>query len=43
MNVLRRIIAPMGSMDAIEFINSKLKNTKNNSEFLTANKPSKKV
>ena len=30
MNVLRRIIAPMGSMDAIEFINSKLKNTKNN-------------
>ena len=25
MNVLRRIIAPMGSMDAIEFINSKLK------------------
>ena len=30
MNVLRRIIAPMGSMDAIEFINSKLKTTKNN-------------
>ena len=28
MNVLRRIIAPMGAMDAIEFINSKLKNTK---------------
>ena len=28
MNVLRRIIAPMGTMDAIEFINSKLKNTK---------------
>ena len=25
MNVLRRIIAPMGSMDAIELINSKLK------------------
>ena len=25
MNVLRRIIAPMGSMDAIEFINSKVK------------------
>ena len=25
MNVLRRIIAPMGTMDAIEFINSKLK------------------
>ena len=35
MNVLRRIIAPMGTMDAIEFINSKLKNTKNNSEFIT--------
>ena len=33
MNVLRRIIAPMGSMDAIEFINSKLKETKNNSDF----------
>ena len=33
MNVLRRIIAPMGSMDAIEFINSKLKDTKNNAEF----------
>ena len=41
MNVLRRIIAPMGSMDAIEFINSKLKNTKTNSEFFTSmNKPS---
>ena len=25
MNVLRRIISPMGTMDAIEFINSKLK------------------
>ena len=32
MNVLRRIIAPMGTMDAIEFINSKLKNTKNNAD-----------
>tara|TARA_B100000989_G_scaffold227428_1_gene174492 strand:+ start:2713 stop:3984 length:1272 start_codon:yes stop_codon:yes gene_type:complete len=41
MNVLRRIIAPMGSMDAIEFINSKLKNTKNNSDFFNSmNKPS---
>ena len=41
MNVLRRIIAPMGPMDAIEFINSKLKNTKNNSEFFNSmNKPS---
>ena len=40
MNVLRRIIAPMGSMDAIEFINSKLKNTKSNNEFFNSmNKP----
>ena len=41
MNVLRRIIAPMGTMDAIEFINSKLKNTKTNAEFFNSmNKPS---
>ena len=41
MNVLRRIIAPMGAMDAIEFINSKLKNTKSNAEFFNSmNKPS---
>ena len=41
MNVLRRIIAPMGTMEAIEFINSKLKNTKNNAEFFDSmNKPS---
>ena len=40
MNVLRRIIAPMGTMDAIEFINSKLKDTKNNAEFFNSmNKP----
>jgi transcription termination factor Rho len=40
MNVLRRIIAPMGTMDAIEFINSKLKDTKNNTEFFNSmNKP----
>ena len=40
MNVLRRIIAPMGTMDAIEFINSKLKGTKNNAEFFNSmNKP----
>ena len=36
MNVLRRIIAPMGTMDAIEFINSKLKDTKNNAEFFNS-------
>ena len=41
MNVLRRITAPMGTMDAIEFINSKLKDTKNNAEFFNSmNKPS---
>ena len=40
MNVLRRIIASMGTMDAIEFIISKLKNTKNNNEFFSSmNKP----
>ena len=40
MNVLRRIIAPMGPMDAIEFINSKLKNTSDNAEFFNSmNKP----
>ena len=40
MNVLRRIIGPMGTMDAIEFINSKLKETKNNADFFSSmNKP----
>ena len=40
MNVLRRIISSMGTMDAIEFITSKLKNTKNNDEFFSSmNKP----
>ena len=40
MNVLRRIMAPMGTMDAIEFISSKLKDTKNNAEFFNSmNKP----
>ena len=34
MNVLEEL-APMGTMDAIEFINSKLKDTKNNTKFLT--------
>ena len=39
-NVLRRIISPMGTMDGIEFLMSKLKNTKNNSDFFTSmNKP----
>ena len=33
MNILRRIISPMGTMDGIEFLISKLKNTKNNSDF----------
>ena len=35
------LYTPMGSMDAIEFINSKLKDTKNNSDFFNSmNKPS---
>ena len=33
MNVLRRIISSMGTMDAIEFLISKMKATKNNAEF----------
>jgi len=33
MNVLRRIISPMGTMDGIEFLMSKIKNTKNNADF----------
>ena len=33
MNVLRRIINPMGSTDAIEFLIGKLRDTKNNPEF----------
>ena len=36
MNVLRRIIGPMGTMDAIEFINSKLKETKSNADFFNS-------
>jgi len=36
MNVLRRIISPMGTMDGIEFLISKLKNTKNNSDFFNS-------
>jgi len=40
MNVLRRIISSMGTMDAVEFIISKLNNTKNNDEFFSSmNKP----
>jgi transcription termination factor Rho len=31
--VLRRILAPMGTTDAIEFLIDKLKQTKNNAEF----------
>ena len=41
MNVLRKILSSMGTMDAIEFIISKLKNTKNNADFfISMNKPS---
>jgi len=31
--VLRRILNPMGTMDAIEFLLSKLKDNKTNSDF----------
>ena len=37
-NVLRRIISPMGTMDGIEFLMSKLKNTKNKSDFFNSMK-----
>ena len=33
MNVLRRIIAPMGTTDAIEFLIDKLSQTKTNDDF----------
>ena len=33
MYVLRRILNPMGTMDAMDFLLDKLRNTKNNSEF----------
>ena len=40
MNVLRKILSSMGTMDAIEFILSKLNSTKNNIDFFTSmNKP----
>ena len=40
MNVLRRIISPMGTMDAIEFLISKLRDTKSNADFfISMNKP----
>ncbi len=40
MNVLRKILSSMGTMDAIEFLLSKLNNTKNNVDFfISMNKP----
>jgi transcription termination factor Rho len=33
MYVLRRILNPMGTMDAIDFLLDKFRNTKNNAEF----------
>jgi transcription termination factor Rho len=33
MYILRRILNPMGTMDAIDFLLDKLRNTKNNGEF----------
>ena len=41
MNVLRKILSAMGTMEAIEFLLSKLRNTKNNTDFfISMNKPS---
>ncbi len=40
MNVLRKILSSMGTMDAIEFLLSKLRSTKNNADFFVSmNKP----
>jgi len=40
MNVLRKILSSKGTMDAIEFLLSKLRNTKNNADFFVSmNKP----
>ena len=40
MNILRKILSSMGTMDSIEFILSKLNNTKNNVDFfISMNKP----
>jgi transcription termination factor Rho len=33
MYILRRILNPMGTMDAIDFLLDQLRNTKNNAEF----------
>ena len=33
MYILRRILNPMGTMDAIDFLLDKLRNTKNNADF----------
>jgi transcription termination factor Rho len=33
MYILRRILNPMGTMDAIDFLLDKLRNTKNNGDF----------
>ena len=33
MYVLRRILAPMGTIDAIEFLSDKLRSSKNNADF----------
>jgi len=40
MNVLRKILSSMGTMEAIEFLLSKLRNTKSNADFfISMNKP----
>jgi transcription termination factor Rho len=33
MYILRRILNPMGTMDAIDFLLDKLRNTKSNADF----------
>ena len=40
-NVLKKILNSIGTMEAIEFLLSKLRNTKNNADFFVSmNKPS---
>ena len=35
MYMLRRVLSPMGTVDAVEFLIDKLKDTKNNDDFFT--------
>ena len=40
-NVLRRIVNPMGTVDAMEFVLSKMKETKTNADFFEIMNPSR--